>query len=291
MAIRRYKLAIDNHPAAGYATIDDIQGSGEFFVDIGWKPQAATVSFAKQYVLPPEFIPYEGSHLYLLVQDAPLSRTYDILDFTSIAGFPGVPTSLGVNQYTNLFYFDFLSGTNSYFVNPNSWNMFSSGATASADKISLNVADFAPVQFLFLISNPLDVVKGDLLYFGSGADVSATYGLPPLTKFEIIGGVEALTDIAEMIFVKGEQWVGDIYDYYYHYGTGSYDLTVEDGTLYIQFNSPLDPDWPYFFLIFNKFPQPEIKVRYENDPFEENGFWVVYNNLPKGILRFNYYVR
>lgn len=288
MAIRRYNLAIDNHPASGYGIIDDIQGDGEFFLEIGWEPQAATISFARQYITPSEYIPFEGSHLYILSQDAPNSQTYDIYDKTSIAG-PDIAQTISSRDYVSVFYSDL--STDYYYVTPRSWSLLSALSLSEADKISFSVKDFIGISTMFLIENPNDTVKGSLRYHGLGTDVSLSYSLPALSKFELCSGVSALTDIAEMIFVQGNQIVGDIYSYYYDYGVGNYDLTVENNTLYIKFNSPLDPDWPYYFFIFDKIPSPEIMVRYDKDPFEENGLWIEYKNLPKGILKFNYYIR
>jgi len=285
MAIRRYKLATDNHPAAGYATIDDIQGSGEFFMELGWTPQAATVSLAKQYMTQPEYVPTSGALLCSLSQDAPASQSYDILEFNLGAA----PTTVSALTYTSVYAWNITGVSN--FINMNTWTLLSSVSLTEADKISFSVKDFTAVNALLLVTDPVDTVKGKPLYAGFGTDVSASFGLPALTKFSVIGGVTELTEVAEMVFVDGIQLSGDIYDYDYHYGTGAYDMTVENNILYIQFRTPVDPASLAFFIIFLRTPQPELRVRYENDPFEDTGLWLVYNNLPKGILRFNYYVR
>lgn len=281
--MRRYKLATDNHPAAGYATIDDIQGSGEFFMELGWKPQAATVSLAKQFMTPAEYIPTSGVSLYILEQNAnaPLGQIYDIKESTT--GYPG--TTVSALNYTSLFRMD-----NNDMISPNAWSLLAT-ATDMADQVSLSVKEFKSDTSLILLSDNYGVVEGQLVYSGIGSDVSAVFGLPALTKFQILGGITELTEVAEMVFVNGEQVQGDIYDYYYYYGTGAYDMTVEDGILYITFASALNVTDLLYFMVFLRKSQPELRVRYEDEPFDDNGLWLVYNNLPKGILRFNYYIR
>lgn len=281
MAIRRYKLATDNHPAAGYATIDDIQGSGEFFMELGWKPQAATVSLAKQFMTPAEYIPTSGTTLYVLEQTAPLSQNYDIKEFNTTIP----PATVSSFQYTSVYRLSLND-----MVNRNAWSLLSA-VSDEADQVSLSVLELKNDQYLILLSDPNGTVEGHPIYNGFGIDVSATFGLPALTKFQIMGGVTELTEVAEMVFVNGVQLQGDIYDYDYYYGTGAYDMTVENGILYITFATPIDLLDLAYFIVFLRNPQPELRVRYESDPFEDNGLWLVYNNLPKGILRFNYYVR
>lgn len=281
MAIRRYKLATDNHPAAGYATIDDIQGSGEFFLELGWRPQAATVSLAKQYITPAEYIPTSGTTLYLLDQVAPLGQVYDIKEFT----IGMAATTVSAFTYTSVFRYDV-----SYMINRNAWTLLAT-ATDEADQVSLSVKDVKNDSYLVLLSDPDGTVEGHPLYNGSGSDVSASFSLPARTKYLVLGGVTELTEVAEMVFVNGVQLQGDIYDYYYYYGTGAYDMTVENNNLYITFATALSATDMVYFMVFLRTAQPELRVRYETDPFEANGLWLVYNNLPKGILRFNYFVR
>lgn len=288
MAIRRYKLAIDNHPAAGYATIDDIQGSGEFFMELGWEPQAATVSLAKQYMTPPEYVPTKEAVLHILLQDGatPSGQAYNIIEASAAA----TPMTVSALQYTSIYTFDFISS--SFFINPNSWTLFSNISIDMADQVVFSTRDFiVSTPVMLMLVDRYHTIQAKPLYAGFGIDASASFGLPPLTKFEIMGGITELTEVAEMVFIDGIQLEGDIYDYDYYYGTGAYDMTVENNILYIQFNTPVDPFQLAFFIIFARAAQPELRVRYENNPFEENGMWLVYNNLPKGILRFNYYVR
>lgn len=285
MAIRRYKLAIDNHPVAGYATIDDIQGSGEFFMEIGWEPQAATVSLAKQYMTPEEYIPTSDAKIYYLGQSSPGSQDYDIYNFLTS------PTAATVSALTyNSIYTLNLSGDSNYIRN-NSWYLNSNISLSAVDQVVFSVKDFTSKTTLLLLNDQYNVIDGHPLYAGYGIDVSVSFGLPALTKFLLYTGIDSLSEIAEMVFVDGIQIEGDIYDYDYSYHTGAYYLTIESNALYLQFITPLDPLSMAFFMVFRRQSEPEIRVRYESDPFEETGLWIVYNNLPKGTLRFNYYVR
>jgi len=285
MAIRRYKLAIDNHPAAGYATIDDIQGSGEFFMELGWHPQAATVSLAKQYFTPAKFIPISDSKLYVLLQTAPGALSYNINTCTT------VPAATDVSSLTYSSLFNWSISSRSNFINTNSWHLYSNISPTGADQAILYVNDFTAYMTLLLLSHPDDFIDGECIYSGFGSDVSVTYGLPALTKFELLSGVSSLSEIAEMVFIDGDQVTGDIYDYDYSYHTGAYFLSIESDVLYLQFYTPVSPAELAYFMVFRRQPEPELRVRYESDPFEDNGLWIVYNNLPKGTLIFNYFVR
>jgi hypothetical protein len=292
MAIRRYTLATDNHPASGYATIDNIEGSGEFFLEIGWRPQAATLSLATQYPLADSFIPSSGAALYLLGQKSgipPDDQIYYIAEAVS----PYAPVTWDVVAFRDLqntlFYPD-VTPTLSYEMPNNIWYYYSDIAS-DVDSVLVTAKLFTASTLLFMLSHTTAKINGELSYFGTGTDVSATFGLPARTKYELMTGVAEDADLAEIVIVNGQQVVGDTYSYYYHYGQGFYDMRIEEGVLYIYFTVPLNISDEYFFFIFHPVPRPELRVRFETDPFDDNGLWIVYNNLPEGMLKFNYYIR
>jgi len=289
MAIRRYTLATDNMPATGYVEIDDISGSGDFHVEIGWTPQAATVSLAKYYNLPSEYIPSSGTLLYELEQDAPSSLTYDIKEVDTFVT-PSTTTISSI-YFTDIFYVSSIYKM----ISRQAWNLYTSSSGA-ADKIQFQVKEFDSVSTLWAMVHPEVQIEGDLRYFGAGTDVSASWGLAPRTKIQLVSGISESDDIAEIVFVNGAQIIGDTYDEYYYEGQGAYDLTIENNILYCTFREVPGADDPYYFAIFDKRPEPELRIRFENAPFSdgpngEKGMWLIYKNIPKGILRFNYYVR
>jgi hypothetical protein len=293
MAIRRYTLATDNHPASGYATIDNIEGSGEFFLEIGWRPQAATVSLATQYALEDTFVPIADATFHFLWQKSvtpPDDQIYYILEgvFPLTPITPWDAAALKDLHHT-IFYAD-ITPSLSYEIANNLWYYYSD-AGSPVDSIFITAKVFTGETALGMLGHTTAKINGRLSYFGSGTDVSVSFGLPALTKFEIMTGVADDADFAEVIIINGQQVVGDTYSYYYPYGQGFYDMTIESGSLYITFKNALDVSDEYFFFIFRPVPRPELRVRFETDPFDDNGLWIVYNNLPEGMLKFNYYIR
>lgn len=300
MAIRRFKLASDNHPAFGYATIDEISRGGDFFLETGWTPQAAIVSIAQQFNLEAEFVPTSDAILLHLSQVTPGGKVYDINDNVGVAG--GSATTIDAFTPTSV-----LSLTNQEMVFPRTWYLNTS-SSGEADQVTLTVGDLVSETDLYAITHPDGEVEGgSILYFGLGTDVSATYGLDPGTRWETATGVTASDDIAEMVFVDGDQVEGDIYYYYQSYGGGAYDMIVtDDGDLHIQFYTPVDTSvQSLMFLIIERMGEPFVIVRMtdengnESDPFEpvmdddgteHRGLWVRCGNIPKGDMMISYYI-
>jgi len=180
-------------------------------------------------------------------------------------------------------------------ISGQAWNLYTSGS-GMADKIQFTVKEFDSISTLWAMVHDVSPVEGDLRYFGIGTDASASFGLPPRTKILLISGIEDIEDIAEIVFVNGEQIEGDTYSEYYYYGQGAYDLTIENSNLYCTFREAPGIDDPYYFAIFDRKPSPQLRVRFEKDPFAdgpngEKGMWLVYQDIPKGVLIFNYFIR
>lgn len=279
--IRRYLKSSDNAPAWGFAIIDDIQGSGVFKLPIEWTraPQDGIVTFAQAFNLPPEFIPTSGSTLYTLAQTG-TNTIYDIKDTDATAA---VATISGI-KYTSV-----LHPTSMRLVNQGAWRLTSSGAGA-ADQVTMSIAEYAAVDPLYAFVHDVGMIQGNMAYFGGGTDVSATYSLATGTRWSLPTSLTAADDIAEMVFADGEQIVGDIYDYQYSYGGGAYDMfKMEDGTVEIQLVDPVVAPTTLFFALFIRVPEPRINIRFE-DPFDEDGVWIEYFDIPKGDIVVSYYI-
>jgi hypothetical protein len=287
MALRRFTLAIDNHPAFGFATIEEISRSGEFQLETGWTPQAAIVSLAQQFNLPPEFIPTSGAMLYRLDQASPGGKVYDIYDNIGITG--GTAATISIFEHVGV-----VSPVIEEMVTPRAWYLDTS-VTGEADQVTLTVDELSGETDLYAISHGDDEVEGELLFFGVGTDVSVAHDLPAGTMWETATSIPADANIAEMVFVDGIQVEGDIY-----YGAyGAYDMTVVEGTVYISFVTPIDTGvQSLMFGIFDRLGEPIIHVR-ETNPFEiqideeENehrGVMVTFENFPKGDTILSYYI-
>lgn len=281
MAIRTFQLAIDNHPVYGYVPVPNISGSGVLRLKTGVRRvQAAMVAFAEQYPSHHEYIPSSGASLYLLSQD--ISTTYQIAEAT----IPSALTEISVFDNATV-----VHATTPSIVPPPGYQ-FSVG-NVGPNGISLLTKELTAISTLYMITHPISEVRGPLSYFGAGTDVSATYSLAAGTRFRLMTGVTRDDDLAEMIFVDGTQITGDVYDYHYNYGTGSYQLIyTDDFELHVQFATPIDTSTSYLrFAVFERTPRPMIRVR-ENDPFVldedgDYGVWIEYFNIPKGDMYFN----
>ena len=301
MAIRRFTLAADNHPAFGFVKIDEISRGGDFFIETGWTPQAAIVALAQQFNLAHEFVPYSGSILYRLEQTTPGAKTYNIFDNIGISG--GSAATISSFEKTSV-----ISVAGSEIVSSRTWNLFTTSA-GEADQVVFQVGDLTAETDLYAIVHDDDEVDGNIIYFGAGTDVSATYDLDPGTRWETATSVTVADNIAEMIFVDGTQIEGDIYSIYYEggYGGGEYDMIVnEDGTVHIQFVNPIDTgSQNLMFVIFERAGEPFVTVKMLNedeteaDPFEilvdedgteHRGVRCVCGNIPKGDMMVSYYI-
>ena len=281
MAIRRYTKASDNSPAWGYAIIEDIQGTGVYKLPMEWTrpPQDGIVAFAQVFNLPPEFVPTSGGLLRTLVRTSP-TTIYDIKETTAAAA----GTTIGATKYTSI-----IHPTEMRQVHHGAWRLTTS-ATGAADQVTIEVGEFVADTKLYAIVHDDDEVEGNLAYFGTGTDVSSSHGLTTGYRWSIPTSLTAGDDIAEMVFVDGVQIVGDIYDYYQHYGGGAYDMfEMDDGTVEILLVDPSLSPHTLFFAIFIRVPEPRINIRFE-DPFDDDGVWVEYFDIPKGDIVVSHYI-
>jgi hypothetical protein len=281
MAIRRYLKASDNSPAYGHAIVDDIQGTGEFQLPIEWTraPQDGIVTFAQSFNLPPEFVPYSGGILRTLSQTG-MTTVYDIQETVAAA----TATTIGGCDYASVIHPTLMET-----IKQGAWNLTTSVAGA-ADQITLTMEEFVAEDPLYAIVHQDGEVQGNLTYFGTGTDVSSSYGLGPGYRWSVPTSLTSDDDIAEMVFVDGIQIIGDIYDYYQHYGGGAYDMfQMDDGTVEFLLVDPVLGATTLFFAIFIRVPEPRINIRYE-DPFDEDGVWIEYFSIPKGDMVISYYI-
>lgn len=296
MAIRRYTKASDNSPAWGYAVIEDIQGTGDFKMPLAWTraPQDGIVSFAQSFNLPNEFIPIQDTVLRRLDRAGGSGTlNYDIN--TDVAS-PAASTISDLECCT------VVHSTSEDLVQPSAWYLYSATPGSDGTQVRFLSQQVTDVASHFAIVHADLPIMGRLSYFGSGTDVSATYGLAARTRYAFATAFQFPADpdnpghpglydnVAEMVWVNGVQIVGDTYSHYYSYGGGSYDLfPMPDGTVEIQFVTPLEATDVLRVALFNRWPQPMINIRYE-DPFDEDGVWIQYWNIPKGDLLISYYV-
>lgn len=282
MAIRTFELAIDNHPVYGYATVEEISGSGVFRIRTGVRRiQAATLAIAEQYPLPHEFIPSADSTLYTLSEN---SATEFAIQTHAITPAPATVPSTSRGTV--------LDATVPVVLPSNGGWVTTDSPPGEADLVTLAVGDMSG-DTLYLITHNDYLVDAKLVYVGGGTDVSATYGLPTGSRFKLMEGVTKADDLAEMVFVDGVQLVGDIYNYEYEYGEGAYKLIfTELLELHAQLTTAVDTvTQALTFFVFSRMPRPMLRVR-ANDPFSiydgEWGVWVEYFNIPKGDMVFNY---
>lgn len=296
MAIRRYTKASDNSPAWGYAVLEDIQGTGDFKLPVSWTraPQDGIVAFAQTFNLPSEFIPTSDTVLRRLDRIGG-SGTLNYTVNTDVATPAGTTIS-------DLSCCTVVHSSSQDLVQPSSWYTYSSTPGTGGSQIrflSQEVTDVTP--HYAIVHDHLPIV-GRLSYFGSGSDVSATYGLAARTRYSFTTAFQFPEDpenpghpgqwdnVAEMVWVNGVQIVGDIYSYYYQYGGGVYDMfQMPDGTVEIQFVTPIGATDVLHVALFLRWPQPAINIRYES-PFDEDGLWIQYWNIPKGDIVISYYV-
>jgi len=285
MALRRFTLATDNHPAYGYATIDDLSGSGEILIEVGWLPQAATVALTQQFGLPHEYFPPTGTELQKCTRDGVGGVVYSIEDYD---GSSWSASTVASSKKVSLFNENALS---SYQVSDHGWYINTASTPGPSDKVTLTAGDLTTVDDLWLMTRDDAATTGILYESGTGSDVSATYSLPTRTRYEITTGIASTEDIAEMVFVNGAQLQGDVYSGSYDYGIGSYDrLLLDTGELHISFESALEATDHVYFFVFSIFPRPYVRVK-ASSPFTSTGFIIEYGNIPKGDMSFNYYVR
>jgi hypothetical protein len=288
MALRRFRLASDNHPAYGYIVIDEISRSGEFQIETwGWTPQAAIVSLAEQFRLPSEFVPTSGSTLYRLQMEG---NQYSLLTYDTSEG---TPISLSLLKYVSV-----IEPVSMCFVPI--INMYAVGDASGVTSIELATSGLSDA--MWAIAHDDDFVEGGVLYFDNGTDVSVTYGLDPGTRWETATSIPSDANIAEMVFVDGAQVEGDIY-----YGEyGSYQMFIVEGAVHIQFVTPIDMRvQTLMFVIFDKVGEPIIHLKMRNadgsdaDPFEvqidkdgdeHQGVMVTYENFPKDNATISYYI-
>lgn len=296
MAIRRYTKASDNSPAWGYAVIEDIQGSGDFKLPLSWTraPQDGIVCFGQSFNLPNEFIPYSGTVLRRLDRaGAAGTLNYNI---NTDEASPASETISDLECCT------VLHGSLHELLQAPSWYLYSGTPGSEASQVRLESQQVTDVTPHFAIVHSDLPVMGRLSHFGSGTDVSATYGLAARTRYSFATAFQFPADpdnpghpgqydnVAEMVWVNGDQVIGDIYSHYYDYGGGAYDMhPMPDGTVEIQFVDPLEATDVLHVALFNRWPEPMINIRYES-PFDADGVWIQYWNLPKGDLIISYYV-
>ena len=284
MAIRRYTKASDNAPAWGYAVIDEIQGTGVFKLPVEWTraPQDGIVCFAQAFNLPPEFVPTGGSRLYILSRTAPGGIIYDIGTCT----IPSATTGVSVIENATV-----ITPNDQIIIPPQAWYYITTGLPTSPSRIELYTKEFTGEATLYAITHTSQVVKAPMVYFGAGDDVSASHGLATGTRWSIGISMPEDANIAEMVFVDGEQIVGDTYDYYQSYGGGAYDMfRMDDGTIEIQLVDPVNVSTTtLFFALFRRYAEPRINIRFE-DPLDEDGVWIEYFDIPKGDIVISYYI-
>ena len=281
MAIRRFQKAIDNSPAFGFAIVDEIQGSGVFQLPIEWScpPQDGYVGFAQAFNLPPEFVPTSGATLRTLSRTTP-TTIYNIKEAVAAA----TATTISAVKYISV-----IHPTLMRIVHHGAWQLTTSGSGA-ADQVTMLMKEFVANATLYAVVHDDGEVQGNLTYFGTGSDVSVAHSLVAGTRWSLPTSLTVGDDIAEMVFVNGVQVSGDLYDYRYSYGGGAYDMfRMDDGTIEIQFVNPVVAPTTLFFAIFIRVPEPRINIRYE-DPFDENGVWIEYFNIPKGDIVISYYI-
>lgn len=285
MAIRTFELAIDNHPVYGYYRVTDIGGSGVMRVNTGVRRiQAATVAIAEQYSLPPEYIPMSGATVHRLLQK--VDNFYDIFSRSQAPVPATIPAHINATV---------IHPTEMKVVSPQAWYLYTSTSPGDpADEVVFISQEYSvSMPAMFAITHPQAEVRGDLVYFGQGSDVSFIYGLPPGSRFNLMSGVTEDDDLAEMVFVDGLQTEGDIYYYDESYGEGAYRLIFTEGLdLEVLFSTPVDTTMVTLdFAVFRRMPRPMLRVR-ADDPFSlyegNNGVWLEYFNIPKGDMTFNF---
>jgi len=297
MAIRRYTKASDNSPAWGYAVIEDIQGSGDFKLPLSWTraPQDGIVTFAQSFNLPNEFIPYADSVLKRLDRAGGSgTQNYDVN--TDVA--TPVASTVSDAECCTVLHPSFPD-----LIQPSAWYAYSGTPGAAASQVRFASQEITDVATHYVIVHQDLPVTGDLAYFGSGTDVSATYGLPARTRYSFPTAFRFPADpenpghpgqhdnVAEMVWVNGVQLVGDTYSTYYPYGTGAYDIfPMPDGTVEIQFDPAPEATDVMHVAFFIRWPEPMINIRFE-EPFDDDGVWIQYWNLPKGDLIISYHIQ